>query len=342
MSDWKTLLNGDPIPWLLETDPEQPAVRYFTLRDILNYTEDTEEIREAKAAIMSSGPVPAILNAQDKEGYWMKPGPGYSPKYHSTIWQIMFLAQLGADGLDARVKTACEYVLNHSISKSGGFSFNGTPSAFVHCLAGNLGAALIDLGYLEDQRLKTALQLQARMITGEGIAAQTTKDTLERYYAYTPGPLFLCGPNRGLSCAWGAIKAMLALGKVPVAHRTETMEQAISQGISFLLSHNPALADYPFGYGDKPSSSWFKFGYPIGYVADVLQNLEVLALLEQINDARVSPALKFLLGKQDDLGRWKMEYSLNSKMWTDIEKKGRPSKWITLRAIRVLKAAHPE
>ena len=227
------------------------------------------------------------------------------------------------------------------MAKNGAFTYNGTPSTFVHCLAGNLEAALIDLGYAEDPRLHRAIDLHARMITGNGIAESDNKDAPERYYAYTPGPMFACGPNMGLSCAWGAVKAMLAMARFPARYRTEAINEAIEQGTEFLLGHDPAVADYPFGSGDRPSSSWFKFGYPIGYVADVLQNLEALTALGKINDPRLTHALEFLLNKQDSHGRWKMEYSLNGKMWHDIEKKGQASKWITLRALRVLKAAYP-
>jgi len=342
LTDWKAGLNGDPLPWLLESDTTQPSVRYFTLRDILDIDENSVELKEAQRAIMSTGPVPVILDAQEKEGYWMKPGAGYSPKYRSTVWQIIFLAQLGADTTDRRVQAAGDYILSHAIAKHGGFTYNGTSSAFIHCLAGNLGAALIDLGFANDPRLMTALEWQARMITGAGIADSEDKDILDRYYAYTPGPLFACGPNMGLPCGWGAVKAMLALGKVPPSSRTGNISTAIEQGTEFLLSRDPAIADYPFGRGDKPSSSWFKLGYPIGYVADMLQNLEVLTLLGRINDPRLAHSLEFLQSKQDSLGRWKMEYSLNGKMWADIEKKGLPSKWITLRALRVLKAAYPQ
>jgi len=94
--------------------------------------------------------------------------------------------------------------------------------------------------------------------------------------------------------------------------------------------------------GNRPSSSWFKFGYPIGYITDVLQNLEVLAALGQARDARLANALGLVLGKQDDQGRWSLEYTYNGKTWVDIEKKGQSSKWVTLRALRVLKAAYPE
>ena len=135
---------------------------------------------------------------------------------------------------------------------------------------------------------------------------------------------------------------MFVLSKVPPAQRTNTMQSAINQGVEFLLSHDPAIADYPFGYGNRPNSSWFKFGYPIGYVTDVLQNLEVLAALGKAQDSRLANALELVESKQDARGRWRMEYSYNGKTWVDIEKKGQPSKWVTLRALKVLKAAYPE
>jgi hypothetical protein len=340
---WKDKLRANPIPWLLEPDSSQPAVRYFTLCDLMDRSDDEVEVKEAKAAIMHSGPVPVILAAQESEGYWDKPGAGYGPKYRGTQWAVVFMAQLGADGTASRVRAGCEYVLSHSIAINGCLSMNGTPSGFVHCMAGNLGAALIDLGWSGDPRLQTAMEWLAQTITGEGVADYTNRDTNRRYYkSGTLAPLFACSVNIGLPCAWGAIKAMLALSKVPPALRNPTMQAAIQHGQGFLLSHDPAIADYPFGMGKRPSSSWFKFGYPIGYITDVLQNLEVLAALGQSQDPRLAHALELIVSKQDKQGRWLLEYGYNGKTWVDIEKKGCPSKWVTLRALRALKAAYPE
>ena len=114
--------------------------------------------------------------------------------------------------------------------------------------------------------------------------------------------------------------------------------------MDFLLSRNPAKADYPTRVGeDKASSTWFKFGYPLGYSTDVLQNVEVMARLGLAQDPRLADALALILKKQDSRGRWMMENNpqLTSKTWMDIEAKKMPSKWITLRAMRVLKAAYP-
>jgi hypothetical protein len=340
MSTWRDLLKGDPLPWLLEPDEAQPAVRYFALRDLLARDEDEDEVQEARAVIMRTGPVPTILAAQDPAGYWVKPGPGYGPKYQGTVWQIVFLAQLGADGGDPRVRAGCEYAISHNTAGHGGFSMSGVPSSFVHCMAGNLAAALIDLGWLEDTRVQEALEWQARTITGEGVAGLDSRETPRRYFASsTSGPVFACAYNAGLPCAWGAVKAMLALSKVPPARRTPVMQAAIERGAEFLLSHDPAVADYPFGSGNRPSSSWFKFGYPLGYITDVLQNLEVLAALGHARDPRLARAIELVAGKQDATGRWKLEYTYNGKTWADVEQKGAPSKWVTLRALRTLKAA---
>ena len=131
---------------------------------------------------------------------------------------------------------------------------------------------------------------------------------------------------------------MLAFGKLPSSARTPPIRAAIETGIDFLLSRDPALADYPAGWSDKPSRSWFKFGYPIFYVTDVLQNLEALASLGVGPDPRLDAAIELVLSKQDAQGRWKLEYTYNGKTWADIEEKGKPSKWVTLRALRVLKA----
>jgi hypothetical protein len=259
-----------------------------------------------------------------------------------TVWQVTFLAQLGADGTDPGVHAAAEYVLNNSVAPNGGFSVNKTSSAFIHCLAGNLGAALLDLGWRDDERLQKALQWQARTITGEEVADTDTKDTTERYYkSGTCGPDFACAANKG-PCAWGAVKAMLALSKLSPGQRTPLIEVAIERGVGFLLSCNPAVADYHMGWAKKPSRSWFKFGYPIAYITDVLQNLEALAALGFASDSRLDEALELVQGKQDTRGRWQMEYGYNGKTWVDIEKKGQPSKWVTLRALKVLKAAYPE
>ncbi len=133
---------------------------------------------------------------------------------------------------------------------------------------------------------------------------------------------------------------MLALARIPEAKRTAEVRAAIDVGVAFLLSRDPAVADYPMGWGNtKPSTSWFKLGFPSGYVADVLQVLEALAELGHARDERLAASYEWLLGQQDSDGRWANRYAYTGKTWGDIERQGAPSKWVTLRACSVLRAA---
>jgi hypothetical protein len=335
---WDGALKGDPLPWLLEPDPANPGVRFFALTELLGRPASDPEVRQARAAVMETGPVLAILQAQDSEGFWVEPGPGYYPKYTGTVWAMIFLAQLGADGGDTRVQAGCEYVLDHTRSGYGGLSADGRPGGMIHCLQGNLGAALIDLGWLGDPRLEDALDWLARSVIGQGIEPAESRQAPVRFYrSGNSAPGFACSANNHLPCAWGAVKAMLALSKIPEGERSPAVQSAIDAGSTFLLGRDPAVADYPMGYADKPSRSWFRFGYPMGYVTDVLQNLEVLTALGHGGDPRLKPALDLMLSKQDRQGRWALEYTYNGKTWVDVEEKGAPSKWVTLRALRVLK-----
>lgn len=326
---WQTKLKGDPLAWLLEPDEANPGVRYFALRDLLNRPETDPDVVAAQEAVMTTGPVPVILNAQAPEGYWGKPGGGYSPKYQGTVWQIIFLAELGVDPTDERVRRGGEYLLSHSLATNGAFSarHKPVPSSALHCLNGNLLSALLRLGFAQDPRVQAALDWQAQAITGQG--------QIDYYRSGTNAPGFACGVNQGQPCGWGAAKAMKALLIIPPKQRTPAIQQAIEVGAEFLLSRDPVVADYP--YSERVSSSWFKFGFPLSYWSDVLEVAAVLAQLGYGHDPRLSNALDYILSKQDRQGRWRLENTLNSRMWVSIERRGRPSKWITLRALRLLK-----
>ncbi len=336
MISWQTRLNQDPLPWLLE--PGNPSVRYFALTELLGRPLDAPDVVATKARINASHPVNQILAAQMPEGCWVMPGPGYSPKYRGTVWQVIFLDQLGADGGDARVRAACEYVMAHTQTPNRGFGCKGgwravmplPNSTVLHCLHGNLLRALLGFGFGNDERVQRVIDWQARAITGDGFDGY--------FKSGTTGPGFACVANNAAPCAWGAIKALRALARVPADAQSARVKKAIRAGVAFLLSHDPVVADYPAGYG-QISSSWFKLGFPSSYVADVLQNLEALAELGHGRDKRLRPALDWLLSKQDAQGRWKNQYAYSGKLWADIEPQGAPSKWVTLRACRVLKAA---
>jgi len=327
------------IDWLLEHDLENPGVRYFALRDLLECPADDPQVLSARESVMTQGPVPRILASQDPLGFWVEPGSGYYPKYRGTVWSIIYLAQLGADPADPRVQASGDHLLQHARTASGVFSMSGTPAGNINCLAGNLAAALLDLGFAGDERLEQSLDMMARYATGEGIAPTEEKRAPLRYLkSGTCGPGFRCSANNGLPCAWGAVKVLRALARVPEERRTPQLQGALDVTVEFLFSVDPATADYPAGYSDKPSRSWFRFGFPVFYVTDVLQTAEALSEAGYGGDPRLAPTHDLILDKGNALGRWSLDYAYTGKTWVDVEARGKPSKWVTLRARRVLKA----
>jgi hypothetical protein len=324
------------IDWLLE--PEDSGVRYLAMRDLAK--ADAGELAAAKKKAHTEGPIAGVLAKMAKEGYWVKPGAGYFPMYTSTIWSVTMLAQLGATiDMDKRIATACAYILDHSLAKHGQFSGNGLPSGNLDCLQGNLCYSLLEMG-CTDPRLDKAYEWMARSVTGEGIAPVTDKKAEIRYYVNKGGPVFACLGTSQKPCAWGAVKVMLAFGKLPPEKRTPLMNNAIKTGVDFLFSKDPAKADYPLGHSPKPtgkpSGNWWKFGFPSFYVCDILQNAEALARLGYGNDSRLANALQLIRDKQDSQGRWLMEHNYSGKTWVDFGPKKQPNKWVTLRALRVL------
>ncbi len=326
------------INWLLE--PADSGVRHLALRDLVQ--ADKAELNAAKIKAHKEGPIATVLENMNPEGYWARPGAGYNPKYIATVWSIILLAQLGASiDMDKRISTACAYVLDHSLTKNGQFSATGAPSGTLDCLQGNLCYSLLVMG-CTDPRLDKAYEYMARSVTGEGVAPAPGKNAPLRYYAGKSGPLFACSGTYNKPCAWGAVDVMLAFGKLPKEKRTPLINRAIKAGVDFLFSKDPATADYPRGFPQtpdgKPSGNWWKFGFPNFYVSDILQIAQALVTLGYGKDPRLVNTLQLIRDKQDDQGRWPLEYDYTDKTWVNFGPKKQPNKWVTLRALRVLHA----
>ena len=288
---WRQQLNANPLPWLLESS--SPGVRYLAMRDLVTGVKPAD-LQRARSAAHKRGPIAEILRHMHKEGYWAKPGPGYSPKYRSTVWAMIALAQLGASPEeDRRIARACTYVLDHGLAEGGQFSAltSGDASGAIDCLQGNMCWALRELG-CEDPRLDRAFDWMARSVTGEGVAPARDADASwhrglplppsndvgspeqgppRHYYAYKCGPDFACGVNGGVPCAWGAVKVMLAFSTLPPRKRTPVIKRAMRRGVQFFFEVDPVTAAYPNRTGGKPSPNWWKFGFPVFYVTDLLQ-----------------------------------------------------------------------
>lgn len=329
--NWKHVLKKDPIPWLLE--PDNPSVRYCTLTDILETPVTDPEVIKAKEQIMKTGVVPKILASQ-KDGYWGTPENFYvKAKYKGTVWTLLILAELNADGNDERIKKACQFILNHSQDReSGGFSYAGGENGGIHdkvlpCLTGNMVWSLIRFG-LDNKRLDNKrVQQGVDWIT----KYQRFDDGIDEAPQGWPYKREQCYGNH--TCHMGVVKAVKALAEIPENKRSGKVKTTIRKGAAYLLDHHIYKRSHDLTRVSK--KDWLQFGFPLMWNTDVLEILDVLTMLHY-KDERMSEAVNVVVSKQDQ-GTWNLEKTYNRRFQVSIERKGKPSKWVTLRALRVLK-----
>jgi hypothetical protein len=284
----------------------------------------------------------------DPAGYWITPGLGYGPKFKSTVWSLLSLAQLGASSKeDQRIHTACRYLLDHALARGGQFTYR-KPSDIGLCLQGNLLTALMDMEY-RDERLTTAYDWMARRVTGEGLPRKINADGLApaesvpgpfRYVKFIVDPPFGCRTNKGLSCGWAGVSVMMAFSHLPFSNRSDLINRAIKAGIEFFFRIDPATADFHDSKSGVPDKKWWQFKFPDFYPADILKLAEALTVLGYGADPRLTNTMDRIRSKQDEKGRWPIDYiDRVRKTWVEYGPVGKPNKWITLRAMRVLKRA---
>jgi len=327
-----TILKADPTIWLLEE--ENPSVRYFTLKDILDKPENDPEVQKAKCKIMQSGIVPEILRKQQEADYLRSYPRFYTAKYTGLVWQLLVLAEMGACA-NSQIKEQCEYILNNSQeTEDGGFAMNtaakkgaGRITEVIPCLTGNMVWSLIHFGYLDDPRLQKAIDWLTRyMRFNDGIEDNPQSAPYGRYE--------MCWGKH--TCFMGAVKALKGLSAVPHERRTKEINDTINKTAEFLLIHHIYKRSHDLNQTSKPG--WLKFSFPLMYQTDALEILGILTGLG-IADSRMNDALNVVLAKQDNMGRWRTENVSNTdRLLIPIGQKGEQSKWITLRAIRVLKS----
>lgn len=333
MTFWKAHLREDPTEWLMEEDRDNPSIRYFTLKDLLGKREGDPEMGDAREKIMKEGPVPRILSRQLEAGNWGIPEDFYiRSKYRGTAWTLIVLAELGADGHDDRVRKACEFVLEHSQDRySGAFCYlcspggGGRHECAIPCLTGNMVFSLLRLGYKDDPMIQNAIGWITRYQRfDDGIPEAP------RGWPYEKFPK--CWGRH--TCHMGVVKALKALAEIPPERRSQEVKVAIEKGAEHMLkhricmrSHEPKLVSIP---------RWLQFGFPRMAETDALEVLGVLLRLGY-RDERMRNAVSLVESKQDALGKWSQESRFSSRFLVSLERRGAPSKWVTLKALSALK-----
>ena len=339
---------AETLDWLLE--PENPAVAVMARRSLLGESEDDGATAALWAQRNSYAPVAAILDAQLDDGSWMTPSQDYR-KYTGSLWQVHLLGELWADGSNPRVRKAAEYAFSRQLPDGSWSASNMRQAGSIPCLTSNVGRALARMGWARDERVIAALRNIVGLYGRLGIVD--------------------CSGGWGYQlngyCHMLTAKELLFLGEMPrevwpdgaeelrdacVAHQRdkEVFRCLPAESREFndaVWSAKPAqrgglresfLAEHPeLHYKEKPG--WLKFGYPLSYNSDALEALWALMRVGESPRAEYGPAIALVRGAADKQLRWPLKNTFNGKMYADIEARGKPSKWLTLRALQVLEWA---
>lgn len=331
MTSWKSFLINDVINWLLEK--ENPSVRYYTLTDLLERKSEDSEVKEAKQQIMKTGIIPKILSKQNPKGYWGIAEDFYvRSKYKGTVWSLIILAELGADGNDKRIKNACEFIFKNSQNlKNGGFSSarassgGGVAGRVIPCLTGNMVWSLIRFGYIDDLRVQNGIKWILNY--------QRFDDGIQNLPENWPYKAFKSCFGKH-SCHMGVVKSLKALAEIPEHKKNKEIKNTIKQAVEYILIHHIYKKSHNLTKVSKPS--WLQLSFPHMYQSDILEILDILTKLG-CKDERMQDAINIVISKQNNDGKWILERTFNGRFQVDIESKNKPSKWITLNALKVLK-----
>jgi hypothetical protein len=312
------------LDWLLAED--QPAVRYRTLTELLGRPESDPEVRAAKTGIPQTGWAAEILAERDPEGWWVNPRNYYQPKYLSTNWKLLVLSDLGLTRAHPAIRASCEWWMQRSATR---FAWvRGSKGSPHLCVAGNMARALIRFGYTGDRRVRRTLDWLVATAHPKG-----------GWSCWTFGN----GPATGRNLdSWEGLSALAAY---PRAKRTASMQAAVERGAEFFLDRELHRQ------GDR-YPPWYRFHYPVHYYYDVLVGLDLMTSLGYADDPRLKFALSLLRKKRRADGRWNLDAvhpDVHGGMaaWFRahpndrptpfaLEVPGKPSKMITLTALKVL------
>lgn len=296
------LLNGDPLPWLLE--PADPSVRYWTLRDILGRPAEDADVVAARAAIAEQPLVRELFARQQPAGHW---GDDATKPYTAdgTLGALSLLHMLGV-APDERTAAGGDAFLRHCQHETGGFSMVATRrSGIFPCTTGEHLPFLAYFGLADDPRVRAAFAFL--------LDDMATDDALD------------CGRYGHRPCLWAAIAALNGLAVLP-----DGLRSAAAAGVVARLAD--ALLDAPYDFAGE-HKRWLTFGVPRGW--DLLSALRALAANGYAAAPRFDVLWQLVLAQQDEQGRWLC--GSVSRTWP-IEKRNRPSKWVTLDALRIRQA----
>jgi hypothetical protein len=307
------------IQWLLDGDP---AIRWQTLRDLVGAAERT--VQRERQKITCDGWGARLLAKQDPEGTWARglaeDGGLYSPKWISTTYTMLMLRDFGLPNSTRQARNACKLLLDGGLQRDGGINY-GTWAKWTRrgetCVTGMVLSILSYFEY-EDARLDTiASHLLERQMPDGGWNCQRSSGATHASVHTT------------ISVLEGLRHFQLHRGREVLEVR-----DAQRRGREFLLVHR-LFRSHRTGEIIKPVFT--RFSFPPRWHYDILRALDYFQAVNAPRDPRLAEAIDIVRSSQRKDGRWSLQQSHKGKTYFELERLGAPSRWNTLRALRVLR-----
>ena len=307
-----------PTRWLLDGDP---SIRWQTLRDLVGAATSTCERERAKVARDGWGA--RLLALQDAEGTWAggqtSDGGLYSPKWTSTTYTMLLLRDFGLPSTNRRARKACRLLLDSGLQRDGGIAY-GVWARWARqgetCVTGMVLSILSYFAF-DDPRLDTiADHLLAQQMDDGGWNCRRSSGATHSSVHTT------------ISVLEG-----LRLYELNLGRKLRAVRRAQRDGREFLLVHR-LFRSHRTGRIIKPAFT--RFAFPPRWHYDILRALDYFQAVGAPRDDRLEEAIDIVRSGQSAEGWWMLPQAWKGKIWFELESVGAPSRWNTLRALRVL------
>jgi hypothetical protein len=297
--------------WLLDSDP---AIRWQVLRDLAD--APAEEVATERARVAHEGWGAQLLATQDVNGYW---DTGSSNPEWVTLRTLLLLRDMGLDPTseEARrtVARVCANVTWQGVLPQDA-AWHGKPlfaGEVEPCVNGRVVA--IGAYFGEDEQSVVDRLLGEQMDDGGWNCEQESGSTRGSFHTT-------------ICVLEGLLEHERATGGSPA------VTAARERGQEYLLERRLLRRR---SSGDVIDPAWTKFSFATGYHYDVLRGLEYMRSAGVRPDTRMAEAIDLVASKRDAGGRWPLEKVHPDELDAEPDvTEGEPSRWITLRALRVL------
>lgn len=302
-------MENKTIDWLLEGDP---SIVYQTKRDLLNVGEN--ELKVLQEKVSASGWSKKLLDYQDSTGKW---GGGlYGPKWISTHYTLMTLFRLGLSPDNAQAQKGCRLLLENGYYHDGGMNFSVSMKHSETCISGMMLSLLCYFNIEDDRIFSLKNFLIGQQMKDGGWNCESFRGAVHSSFHTT------------ISTLEGLRQFELRFGD-----DNNDIKMAVKKAHEFLLGHHLFKSDKT---GEVVNVSMTRFSFPPRWKYDVMRSLDYFQDINSPHDPRFCDAITLLRKKEKD-GKWPLQQKHSGKVYFDMEKPGDPSRFNTLRALRILK-----